>query len=303
MPDEKIEFNKAGPGGPASFAAGVAGFETGAFRGMGVTRAMPFETSDESDAVQMLQRQTQIGEYYIIGAPDNCPPADKFCSWDTIIFNEDTDTLERIRFVDVLDHLRAMFGTAGADGLLLLCKLLGATRFSNPAEAAANQYNVGDSGELHSKAAKAAFDAQQTAYTARAVVTGVGTFVWDSVDGDAILNAIRTHAEKGQWLPFKIVLARPFIEHLSLSAIVAVAGTDTGATLFGPSDMQLSANTSVKTIEGCAAPQRAPGPRSIILGPSGPRRRCAVPPRLACGLDTSHCAAPAGTTRCTPRPS
>jgi hypothetical protein len=34
------------------------------------------------------------------------------------------------------------------------------------------------------------------------------------------------------------------------SAVVAVAGEDTGATLFGPADMQISANTSVKTIEG-----------------------------------------------------
>ncbi|MBE34524.1 MAG: hypothetical protein CMI16_03025 [Opitutaceae bacterium] len=31
-----------------------------------------------------------------------------------------------------------------------------------------------------------------------------------------------------------IVVARPFIEHLMHSAVVAVAGRDTGATLFGP---------------------------------------------------------------------
>ena len=47
-----------------------------------------------------------------------------------------------------------------------------------------------------------------------------------------------------------IVIARPFIEHLMHSAVVAVAGRDTGATLFGPADMQISANTQVKTIEG-----------------------------------------------------
>ena len=34
------------------------------------------------------------------------------------------------------------------------------------------------------------------------------------------------------------------------SVILTVAGRDTGATLFGPADMQLSANTQVKTIEG-----------------------------------------------------
>ena len=60
----------------------------------------------------------------------------------------------------------------------------------------------------------------------------------------------------------RIVVARPFIEHMMHSAILAVSGRETGATLFGPSDMQLSANTQVKTIEGhytgCAA---APPPR------------------------------------------
>jgi len=34
------------------------------------------------------------------------------------------------------------------------------------------------------------------------------------------------------------------------SVILTVSGRDTGATLFGPADMQLSANTQVKTIEG-----------------------------------------------------
>ena len=47
-----------------------------------------------------------------------------------------------------------------------------------------------------------------------------------------------------------ICIARPFIEHAMLSAILTVSGQDTGATIFGPSDMQISANTSVKVIEG-----------------------------------------------------
>ena len=32
-----------------------------------------------------------------------------------------------------------------------------------------------------------------------------------------------------------IVVARPFIEHAMLSAVLAVSGSDTGATCFGPS--------------------------------------------------------------------
>jgi len=48
----------------------------------------------------------------------------------------------------------------------------------------------------------------------------------------------------------RIIVARPFIEHLMHSVVLSVAGRETGATLFGPADMQLSANTQVKTIEG-----------------------------------------------------
>ena len=48
----------------------------------------------------------------------------------------------------------------------------------------------------------------------------------------------------------RIVVARPFIEHLMHNVVMCVSGRDTGATLFGPADMQLSANTQVKTIEG-----------------------------------------------------
>ena len=51
-------------------------------------------------------------------------------------------------------------------------------------------------------------------------------------------------------IDIRIVVARPFIEHLMHNAILTVSGRDTGATLFGPADMQLSANTQVKTIEG-----------------------------------------------------
>lgn len=54
----------------------------------------------------------------------------------------------------------------------------------------------------------------------------------------------------GVWVPFQITLSRPFIEHAMYSSIITVAGKSTGVTLFGHADMQISANTSVKTIEG-----------------------------------------------------
>ena len=54
----------------------------------------------------------------------------------------------------------------------------------------------------------------------------------------------------GRNLPIEVIVMRPFIEHKMLSALLTVAGSDTGNTLLGPSDMQLSANTSVKMIDG-----------------------------------------------------
>lgn len=51
---------------------------------------------------------------------------------------------------------------------------------------------------------------------------------------EALVTGIKTLVAFGVWVPVEIVICRPFIEHLSLSAIVAVAGRDTGATLFGP---------------------------------------------------------------------
>ncbi len=57
-------------------------------------------------------------------------------------------------------------------------------------------------------------------------------------------------ADQGYPVPIQIRLLRPFISHETQSAIVLKAGADTGRTLYGPSDFQVSANTQAKTIEG-----------------------------------------------------
>lgn len=49
-----------------------------------------------------------------------------------------------------------------------------------------------------------------------------------------VVNEIIKLVGMGVWVPVELVICRPFIEHLMLSAVVAVAGRDTGATLFGP---------------------------------------------------------------------
>ena len=52
-----------------------------------------------------------------------------------------------------------------------------------------------------------------------------------------VASAIEDFVAAGCWCPVEIVIARPFIEHLMMSAILTVSGRDTGAMLFGPSDM------------------------------------------------------------------
>ena len=51
---------------------------------------------------------------------------------------------------------------------------------------------------------------------------------------NAVVTKIKNDVTAGKWVPVELVVARPFIEHLMLSAIVTVSGRDTGATLFGP---------------------------------------------------------------------
>tara|TARA_Y100000389_G_scaffold131005_2_gene128443 strand:- start:2730 stop:3335 length:606 start_codon:yes stop_codon:yes gene_type:complete len=60
----------------------------------------------------------------------------------------------------------------------------------------------------------------------------------------------------GIWCPIELVVCRPFIEHLMLSAVVTVAGRDTGATLFGPADMCV--HTSSLRTTPAALPPRSP---------------------------------------------
>ena len=53
-------YNVAGPQGPEKFEGGVAGYEARAFRGCGIFTSTPFEVSDDSESLQMLQRTTQL---------------------------------------------------------------------------------------------------------------------------------------------------------------------------------------------------------------------------------------------------
>lgn len=190
--EEKYVYNIAGPDGPAKFEAGVAGYEARAFRGCGVVTSSPFEISDDQDSLQMLQRNTQIGEFYRMRAPSIEFETDKKHAFylDIVIYNEDSDMHTHISFEEALEASCIFEGKNEGPWV-------------NPK------------------------DGQK--YTKKQLID---------------------NNKDGVWMPVSLVIARPFIEHRMMSAVLAVAGTDTGATLFGPADMQISANTSVKTIEG-----------------------------------------------------
>lgn len=69
-PEEKTTYKDGGPAAVATFEGGVQAFLSRSFRGMQVVTSDPFEVTEEVEAIQMLQRSTQVGEFYIMG----CPP-------------------------------------------------------------------------------------------------------------------------------------------------------------------------------------------------------------------------------------
>lgn len=206
-PDEKITYKEGGPAAIANFEAGVEGFTTRAFRGCGVVTSEPFEVSDEMEAVQMLQRFTQVGEFYVMSPPTNPPADDTVGAMDLLIYDEESDR-----------HVKITWESA-----------LAACCYADALAAGGTDPEIGkktDGSVMKLSDWKGAADA------------------WSG------LNKKWVQATADTTEPVCIVLARPFIEHAMLSAVLTVSGGDTGATIFGPSDMQISANTSVKTIEG-----------------------------------------------------
>lgn len=221
-PEEKMTYKEAGPAGQATFEAGVAGVEARAFRGCGVFTSEPFEVSDDQDSVQMLTRSTQVGEFYVMMPPQISPgdnPQDTTHTCDLLIYDEESDKHVRISWSDALAacclNLGAADGKIDVSGLTLEGGITGTNWLAaaqhwaayNAGIAFGGKYNINDKGKVTAAAA--------------------GTFT---------MPASYAVMEKD----IRIVLARPFIEHLMHSAILTVSGRDTGATLFGPADMQLS---------------------------------------------------------------
>lgn len=218
-PEEKISYKEGGPTALANFEAGAAGFTTRAFRGCGVVTSDPFEVSDDTEAVQMLQRFSQVGEHYIMSVTD----ANKG-SGDIVIYDEERDVHVKISLKQAIKAT----GLFTVDDNLKVTPTSEASKFWPPPAAGSTPKKFQDNMTIDEYIAEL------------------------------------DKALQGEVSSAAIILARPFIEHAMLSAVLTVSGQDTGATIFGPSDMQISANTSVKTIEGARRPPRDARPRATV---------------------------------------
>lgn len=203
-------YKEGGPAAVTNFDAGVAGFEARAFRGCGVVTSDPFDVAEDSEAVQMLQRFTQVGEYYVMKKPITAGK-DQPGFMNIMIYDEELDR-----------HVLITYEAA----------LIATGVFAVPLnDNGTSGYDLADG-----------FDGTT------ALDDGTTLNAWGLA-----AKALNDASKGGSAIPAKdapVVIARPFIEHAMLSAVLTVSGADTGATIFGPSDMQISANTSVKTIEG-----------------------------------------------------
>jgi len=304
-PEQKLTYAHAGPAGEKAFEAGMAGFEAQSFRGLGVFESKPYETTDEQDSLQMLQRSTQVGEFYRMSPPDVWDERKPLPAgyMDLMIYDEESDRHVHISFKQALyattyGHAAGLSGDMfGFDKMHSEHKARFRRSFqawvdrSSPPpppppptaeEGGRGGMSLGPPGlaRTTTEATKKTFtssDAVESTETAlRPLFVGPNpkladplefTLSWELVETtiDALkvvkgdgknrvaafwVGLLVQLVDQGIWCPIEIIICRPFIEHLMLSAVVTVAGRDTGANLFGPADMQISANTSVKTIEG-----------------------------------------------------
>lgn len=226
---DRLKFIEGGERAVTDFREGVEGFEAKSFRGLGILESNPFDAGENVDAMQPLNRHTQVGEWYEMCAP-MVGAAGKIDTdaMSIQIFDEVRDRLVTITFADVRKHLHMHLVFANYEG------------------AGKNDANTEDPLGIIGwmKNDKPLY----TSWNARQKCPFNDKFSYtDPADWEKLYAAI----EAGTWTPFRVILTRPFIEHTMLSMVMAVSGRDTGAMLYGPSDMQISANTQVKTIEGC----------------------------------------------------
>ena len=200
----------------------------------------------------MLTRSSQIGEFYVM-SPPQVNPGEKgmmHCC-DILIFDEEGDRHVRVTWAEALAATCITAdGKVGGTGSGAAGD--GAIPFVHKTD------KMGDNATLKDwyDAAKAWADATTDSATLKKLFGGGdgGGAAAGGEDGEAAAGGGGGGGGATGYnsldKDIRIIVARPFIEHLMHNVIMTVSGRDTGATLFGPADMQLSANTQVKTIEG-----------------------------------------------------
>jgi hypothetical protein len=204
----------------------------------------------------MLTRSGQLGEFYIMGPPSVKPMANPQAfvphQLDMVIYDEERDM-----------HVRVTWEEAVKATLLDLVADNGGTKVNGQLTLAQFEAVAGLWSDFNKTGAPTDFDAAMkasgvdlidNAKDAAVLVLGPGATTAAKDAARAAVDSAYQGKDMSMVGDIRIVVTRPFIEHTMHSAILTVSGRDTGATLFGPSDMQLSANTQVKTIEGCTWP-------------------------------------------------
>lgn len=162
----------------------------------------------------MLQRSSQVGEFYRM-----CPPAVFDMTkvlpgsyMDIMLYDEEADKLVHIEFEQALRACCINPANEAADiEKLLGGEVEGVTAIDRLVASATEHTD-----KIEDAAKKAAAAALRTADLFKTVA--------------GIVAAVKA----GIFLKICITIARPFIEHHMLSAVAAVSGRDTGATLYGP---------------------------------------------------------------------
>lgn len=225
-PDEKLKYVEGGERAVTRFEEGVKGLEAKAYRGLGIFQSQPYDQNDESQALQLLQRSTQVGEFYRMMPPETwskeyiLPPA----YMDIIIFDEEADKHTHITFEQAI-HACCLSMEQGNPLFWKKIMFGGATKYEKV------KTEMADIMLKHYSTSKEADKTDPTVVALNAWVRAEGTPSPEN-EFKAVIKCIT----KGVYMPVCIVIARPFIEHLTMSCIMAVSGSSTGATLFGPAD-------------------------------------------------------------------
>ena len=240
-------------------------------------RRPQFEITDDTEAVQMLQRSSQVGEYYILGPPVTPLMGDdaKLRGFmDIVVFDEESDRHVTISWEDAIEATFTVpYATPNSSSYVKHdavvdagSGLAGITQVDGPI-APNDDLTAGEWRELANcwnYINKNGVQAADATFPDDAAIVGAANesrYISPRFQGMRLVDFMKEPR-------FRVycVVARPFIEHIMQSAVMTVAGRDTGAMLFGPSDMQISANTQVKTIEGCAGAFHArPSPHTVPL--------------------------------------